>query len=943
MHSHRPGADAGAGGGDIVEMSSAAAAPPPHEGRDRERVIPHSGPLSKKSGPRKSARFAESVSAPLSAPPPRASPSSSAADDDDYVEITLDVRDDSVAVHSVKPAHHGGPGGAGGAEDPDVTLLARTLENRRSSSYGHSVIRNASSRIKQVSQELRRLASVNRRGGAGGRTLDRSKSAAAHALKGLKFISKAEGAKGWEAVEERFDKLAQNGLLHRSKFGQCIGMREPEFAGELFDALARRRNISGDTISKAELLEFWDQISDTSFDGRLQTFFDMVDKDADGRITEEEVKEIITLSASANKLSKVQEQSEEYARLIMEELDPGNQGYIELYNLEMLLLQAPSQSVRIGTTNSRNLSQMLSQSLRPTPEPNPLRRWYRRAGYFLEDNWRRVWVMLLWLSICAGLFAWKFVQYRRRYVFEVMGYCVCVAKGGAETLKFNMALILLPVCRNTITWIRNRTAAARVVPFDDNLNFHKVVAVGITVGAALHIISHLTCDFPRLLHATDAEYAPLAPYFGERRPPNYWWFVKGTEGWTGLVMLVLMAVAFTLATPWFRRGRLRLPGPLRRLTGFNAFWYSHHCFVVVYALLIVHGHFLYLTKKWQKKSTWMYLAVPMALYACERLTRALRSSVRPVRILKVAVYPGNVLSLHFSKPQGFRYKSGQYIFVNCAAVSPFQWHPFSITSAPQDDYVSVHIRTLGDWTRELKNVFSRVCRPPAEGKSGLLRAEYDRDGGAMTNPSFPKVLIDGPYGAPAQDYKQYDVVLLVGLGIGATPMISIIKDIINNMKMLDGDLEVGAGSTNDASVSAASFRTSRAYFYWVTREQGSFEWFRGVMDEVAETDKKGVIELHNYCTSVYEEGDARSALIAMLQSLNHAKHGVDVVSGTRVKTHFARPNWRNVYKRIALNHRDQRVGVFYCGAPVLTKELRELAQDFSRKTNTKFDFHKENF
>jgi hypothetical protein len=35
-------------------------------------------------------------------------------------------------------------------------------------------------------------------------------------------------------------------------------------------------------------------------------------------------------------------------------------------------------------------------------------------------------------------------------------------------------------------------------------------------------------------------------------------------------------------------------------------------------------------------------------------------------------------------------------------------HPFSITSAPQDDYVSVHIRTLGDWTRELKNVFSRV-------------------------------------------------------------------------------------------------------------------------------------------------------------------------------------------------------------------------------------------
>ncbi|TVU24687.1 hypothetical protein EJB05_27139 [Eragrostis curvula] len=937
MHNHRAGGDAAAAGGggrgDIVEMSSAQQQQQP----ERERVVPHSGPLSKKSGARKSARFAESVSAPLSAPPPRASPSTN-NDDDDYVEITLDVRDDSVAVHSVRPA--AGNGGHG-ADDSDVTLLAQTLE-KRSSSFGHAVIRNASSRIKQVSQELRRLASVNRRGAAGPRGVDRSKSAAAHALKGLKFISRADGASGWLAVERRFDELSENGLLPKSKFGKCIGMKEPEFAGELFDALARRRNISGDAISKAELLEFWDQISDTSFDSRLQTFFDMVDKDADGRITEDEVKEIITLSASANKLSKITDQAEEYARLIMEELDPSNLGYIDLYNLEMLLLQAPSQSVRIGNTNSRNLSQMLSQNLRPTAEPNPLRRWYRKAQYFLEDNWQRVWVLLLWLSICAGLFTWKFIQYRRRAVFHVMGYCVCVAKGGAETLKFNMALILLPVCRNTITWFRNHTALGRAVPFDDNLNFHKVIAAGISVGAGLHIISHLTCDFPRLLHATDAEYVPMIPFFGLPRPNNYWWFVKGTEGWTGLVMLVLMAIAFVLATPWFRRGRLQLPGFLKRLTGFNAFWYSHHLFVVVYALLIVHGHFLYLTHKWYKKSTWMYLAVPMVMYACERLTRALRSSVRPVKILKVAVYPGNVLSLHFSKPQGFRYKSGQYIFVNCAAVSPFQWHPFSITSAPQDNYVSVHIRTLGDWTRELKNVFSKVCRPPTEGKSGLLRAEYDRDGGAMSNPSFPRVLIDGPYGAPAQDYKQYDIVLLVGLGIGATPMISIIKDIINNMKQLDGDLESGNATGGDASVHP-SFRTRRAYFYWVTREQGSFEWFRGVMDEVAETDKKGVIELHNYCTSVYEEGDARSALIAMLQSLNHAKHGVDVVSGTRVRTHFARPNWRNVYKRIALNHRDQRVGVFYCGAPVLTKELRELAQDFSRKTSTKFEFHKENF
>lgn len=71
------------------------------------------------------------------------------------------------------------------------------------------------------------------------------------------------------------------------------------------------------------------------------------------------------------------------------------------------------------------------------------------------------------------LFTWKFIQYRNMAAFRVMGYCLATAKGAAETLKLNMALILLPVCRNTLTWLRS-TRARPFVPFDDNINFHKV-------------------------------------------------------------------------------------------------------------------------------------------------------------------------------------------------------------------------------------------------------------------------------------------------------------------------------------------------------------------------------------------------------------------------------------------------------------------------------------
>lgn len=54
------------------------------------------------------------------------------------------------------------------------------------------------------------------------------------------------------------------------------GMRDSkEFALELFDALGRRRRLKVEKVTRDELYEFWSQITDQSFDSRLQIFFDM--------------------------------------------------------------------------------------------------------------------------------------------------------------------------------------------------------------------------------------------------------------------------------------------------------------------------------------------------------------------------------------------------------------------------------------------------------------------------------------------------------------------------------------------------------------------------------------------------------------------------------------------------------------------------------------------
>jgi NADPH oxidase len=105
------------------------------------------------------------------------------------------------------------------------------------------------------------------------------------------------------------------------------------------------------------------------------------------------------------------------------------------------------------------------------------------------------------------------------------------------------------------------------------------------------------------------------------------------------------------------------------------------------------------------------------------------------------------MEIQFRKPS-MNYKPGQWLFLNCPSVSRQQWHPFTITSCPFDPYISVHVRQVGDFTRALGDALgagSAQAKLFDENPMGMYEVAL------QNGQQMPKIKIDGPYGAPAED------------------------------------------------------------------------------------------------------------------------------------------------------------------------------------------------
>ena len=131
---------------------------------------------------------------------------------------------------------------------------------------------------------------------------------------------------------------------------------------------------------------------------------------------------------------------------------------------------------------------------------------------------------------------------------------------------------------------------------------------------------------------------------------------------------------------------------------FQVFYFSHLLYLVYWLLLILHAPVF-----------WKWFVVPGLLFIVEQGIRVCKGFSEESKswVTMGVVLPSQVTSLVIRKPPHFNFKPGDYIFLNIPSIAFFEWHPFTISSAPeQEEYFSLHIRAVGHWTHQLYQYFT---------------------------------------------------------------------------------------------------------------------------------------------------------------------------------------------------------------------------------------------
>ncbi|KAJ1868402.1 hypothetical protein LPJ78_000150 [Coemansia sp. RSA 989] len=286
---------------------------------------------------------------------------------------------------------------------------------------------------------------------------------------------------------------------------------------------------------------------------------------------------------------------------------------------------------------------------------------------------RRAIYLFIWFMIQLTIMAIKLAQ-GSKSGDTYAGYNKGVESLMMTTLSFNF-LLMSP----TLMRMLRATPLRKVVCFDKVVHAHKIVAYTLVFWILHHVISHYY-KFHQLEIQTKGKLKMVDLLYGKQ------------TGRVGHAMLAIIIVILLTALPVVRK------------KFFEIFYLLHHLNFLIVILIFVHI---------QKHTFQYYISGPMAIYALDRIYRMVRARVNSPQILSIIQHPSNVIELRFER-RGMKYKVGQYVYLCVPSISWHQWHPFTLTSAPEENELSVHIRVAGGWTNQLVYKFQQCAnrQPP---------------------------------------------------------------------------------------------------------------------------------------------------------------------------------------------------------------------------------------
>ncbi|MCO5609894.1 hypothetical protein L7F22_064128 [Adiantum nelumboides] len=149
-----------------------------------------------------------------------------------------------------------------------------------------------------------------------------------------------------------------------------------------------------------------------------------------------------------------------------------------------------------------------------------------------------------------------------------------------------------------------------------------------------------------------------------------------------------------------------------------------------------------------------------------------------VDVLSARILESGAIELNLARNNrdGFVFHALSTWCIQIPSLSKLQWHFFSATSTPhkEDKELSIVIKPLGAWTRKLHN---------------QLLASIDSKSSSTRCPFSFKTRIEGPYGDESDFYLRYNTLILVGGGIGVTPILAILRDILHRLKGANGNIK----------------------------------------------------------------------------------------------------------------------------------------------------------